>query len=238
MKFKELVERFSSLEQTTKRNEMTDILAELLGEADEDEVDKLIYLLQGQVKPPFKGIDIGLGEKYVEKAISIATGYSEKEVDEKFTETGDLGETASELVEKKTQTSLTQEELTVKNVYNSFLKIAKASGEGSEDQKIKLLAEIINNSSPQEAKYAVRIPLDKLRLGIGDPTIMDALSVMEKGDKSLREPLERGYNLCSDLGKIARIFMEKGIEEVEKIEEDYLKAQGDILLLQATSLCL
>lgn len=137
---------------------------------------------------------------------------------EKFSDTGDLGEAASELKEKELQQSLGHRELTVKDVYEGLMKIAKASGEGSEDLKIKIMAELINNASPLEAKYITRIPLDKLRLGIGDPTIMDALSVMKKGDKSLREDLQRGYNLCSDLGKIAKTFVEEGVKKVKNIE--------------------
>ncbi len=218
MKFRYLAEKFRELEGTTKRLEMTDLLAEIFEKADAEEIDKIIYLIQGQVKPPFKGIDIGLGEKYIERAVAIATGYSQEEVSEKFSDTGDLGEAASDLKEKELQQSLGQRELTVKDVYEGFMKIAKASGEGSEDRKIKIMAELINNASPLEAKYITRIPLDKLRLGIGDPTIMDSLSVMKKGDKSLREDLQRGYNLCSDLGKVANTFMEKGIEEVKNIE--------------------
>ena len=197
---------------------MTDILAEIFEKAGSDEIDKIVYLIQGQVKPPFEGLDIGLGEKYIERAISIATGYSRKKVSDVFSETGDLGKTASKLKEKELQQSLVQKELTVKDVYNGMIRIAEASGRGSEDLKIKILAELLNNASPLEARYITRIPLNKLRLGVGDPTIMDALSVMKKNDKSLRENLQRGYNLCSDLGKIAKIFKEKGVEEVEKIK--------------------
>ena len=50
--------------------------------------------------------------------------------------------------------------------------------------------------------------MGQLRLGVGDPTILDALSVSHEGDKSLREPLERAYNLCSDMGHVARVFLE------------------------------
>ncbi|MFW5902842.1 MAG: DNA ligase, partial [archaeon] len=218
MKFKYLAEKFEELEETTKRLEMTDILAEIFEESEADEIDKIIYLMQGKVKPPFEGLEIGLGEKYVERSISIATGYSKEKVKETFSDTGDIGETASILKEKELQQSLGKKELTVKNVYNGLLKIAKASGKGSEDLKIKILAELLNNASPLEARYITRIPLNKLRLGIGDPTIMDALSVMKKDDKSLREDLQRGYNLCSDLGRIAKIFKEKDVEEVKKID--------------------
>jgi DNA ligase-1 len=37
---------------------------------------------------------------------------------------------------------------------------------------------------------------------------MDALSKAKKGDNSLREPLEREYNLCSDLGAVAKRLYE------------------------------
>ena len=218
MKFSYLAEKFRELEGTTKRLEMTDTLAEIFGEASPEEIDKIIYLTQGQVKPPFKGIDIGLGEKYVQEAIATATGYSKKKVKEEFDETGDLGEAASKLKEKELQQSLVDKELTVKDVYKGFMKIATASGEGSEDTKIKTMAELLNNATPLEAKYITRIPINKLRLGIGDPTVMDSLSVMKTGDKELRKELQTAYNKCSDLGKVAKLFLEEGIEGVQKIE--------------------
>jgi len=54
------------------------------------------------------------------------------------------------------------------------------------------------------------------RLGVGEPTVLDALSVMKTGDKSLRAPLERAYNLSSDLGVIAKTLVEKGMKGIEK----------------------
>lgn len=218
MEFKFLAEKFQELEDTTSRLDMTDILAEIFKEAESSEVDKIVYLIQGQVAPPFKGLDIGLGEKFVQKAISTATGYSKREVRDSFREKGDLGDVASDMISEKMQTTLTKKKMDVEKVHDRFTKIAKESGEGSETRKIRILAEMLNNASPLEAKYIVRIPLDKLRLGIGDPTIMDSLSMAEKGDKSLRPELERGYNLCSDLGKIAKKFMEEGIDAVKDVK--------------------
>lgn len=61
MKFRYLSEKFKELEDTTKRLEMTDVLAEIFEKASVEEIDKIIYLIQGQVKPPFKGIDVGSG---------------------------------------------------------------------------------------------------------------------------------------------------------------------------------
>ncbi|MCS7109743.1 MAG: ATP-dependent DNA ligase, partial [Candidatus Micrarchaeota archaeon] len=143
-----------------------------------------------------------------EKAISISTGYTVSQVEAVFRKKGDLGSAAEELVERKKQTALSSEPLTVEGVFDSLLKIAKTSGEGSQDKKIKLLSDLLNRASPLEAKYLVRIPLANLQLGVGDPTMMDALSVAVKGDNSLREEIERAYNLSSDLGAVAKNLYE------------------------------
>ncbi len=218
MKFEFLADKFRELEETSSRLQMTDILSDLFSESGEGEISKIIYLIQGQVAPPFKEMDIGLGEKFVQRAIATATGYPLSKIEECFQKEGDLGSVAFDLVSERMQTTLTKKRMDVDEVHGGLLKIAEESGSGSETRKIRVLAKLLNNSSPEEAKYIVRIPLDKLRLGIGDPTIMDSLSVMSAGDKSLRSKLERGYNLCSDLGKVAEVFIKDGIEAVEKIE--------------------
>ena len=91
-------------------------------------------------------------------------------------------------------------------VYDSFYKIAGTAGLGSQELKIKHLVELLNNCNPADSIYIIRFVLGRLRLGVGDPTILDALSVCSVGDKSLREPLERAFNVCADLGYVAEVF--------------------------------
>ncbi|QLJ52427.1 MAG: ATP-dependent DNA ligase [Candidatus Fermentimicrarchaeum limneticum] len=216
MEFRVLAEAYEKLEATRGRLEMMAILSELFKEAKSDEIDKIIYLSQGVIAPPFEGIEVGLGEKFVEEAISLATGYQVKKVEEVYRRTGDLGKTAEELLLSKKQMSLFSHPLSVQKVFDNFMKMAKTSGAGSQDAKIKRLAELLNNATPKEASYIARFPVGKLRLGIGDPTILDALSAYKAGDKSLREELERAYNLCSDLGLVARTLFSDGIEGIRK----------------------
>jgi len=216
MEFSVLAEAYEKLEATRGRLEMMDILSELFKKAKPDEIDRIIYLSQGVVAPPFEGIEVGLGEKFVEEAISVATGYSVKKVEEIYRRTGDLGKTAEELLSSKKQMSLFSQPLTVQKVYDNFMKMAKTSGAGSQESKIKGLVELLNNATPKEASYITRFPIGKLRLGIGDPTILDALSAYKAGDKSLREDLERAYNLCSDLGLVARTFFAEGVDGIRK----------------------
>ncbi|NIM06165.1 MAG: DNA ligase, partial [Armatimonadetes bacterium] len=97
MKFKDLVEYLKRLEATTKRLEMFDILSELFTEAGKDDIDKIIYLTQGQLTPPFYGVETGISEKLLIRALSDAANRPTKEVEKLFRETGDLGEAAQKL---------------------------------------------------------------------------------------------------------------------------------------------
>ncbi len=215
--FAEVADTFRKLEETSKRLEMTSILADLFKKTPASDIDKVVYLLQGRVAPAFKNIEIGIGEKLAEQAISKATGYPVKEVEKKYHELGDLGLVAEKFVSKKKQKSLFSQDLTVKHVFNAFYKMATVSGARSQDLKIKTLVELLNNSKPLEARYIIRIPLGKLSLGVGDPTILDALATAVLGDKTQRSVLEEAYNVCSDLGLVAKTLYEKGLEGVKNI---------------------
>ena len=96
MDFKIVAEYFDRIENVSSRLEMTDILAELIAKVPKDEIKKIVYLMQGQIAPAFEGQEIGFGEKLISSAIVKATGFSRKDVDERFSKTGDLGTTAEQ----------------------------------------------------------------------------------------------------------------------------------------------
>jgi len=56
MLFGELAQYFERIEKTTKRNEMMEILADLFRKVDKEEIDKIIYLLNGRVAPDYEKI--------------------------------------------------------------------------------------------------------------------------------------------------------------------------------------
>lgn len=208
MLFHKLAKAFEVIESKSGRLEMTGLLAEIFKEASPEEAERIAYIAEGELLPPYMGVDMGMGEKFVLQAISEGSGYSRKDVDKEFASIGDLGGVAEKLLTGKKQQSLHAQELTIAYVYAALMKIAKSSGRGSQEEKIKRLVELYNNAKPLEAKYITRFVLGQLRLGVGGPTILDALSFSEKGDKSLREALDHAYNLCSDIGYVARKFKE------------------------------
>jgi DNA ligase-1 len=210
---------YEKIEATAKRLEMTDYLVELLKRTPTNIIDKVVYLKQGKFYPDFVDVQTGIAEKLAIQAVAKATGKSEKEISEDLSKTGDIGETAQKFLAKKTQATLfTGMPLTVEQVYETLDKMARASGAGSIDKKLSLLAGLLTSATPKEAKYIIRIVTGSLRLGIADMTVLDALAIAYGGGKEAREALERAYNISSDLGKVAKTVAEKGLKGVEKFK--------------------
>ena len=216
MTFKELAVFISKIEKTSSRLEITRILADLFKKLDPTEFQQAAYLLQGAITPRYLTINFGMAEKMVIRAIAAALQVKQDEFTTRFKKIGDIGTVIEEY--KKTQPSLTEKNLTVKQVFDRLTEIAKVGGEGSQDKKIQWLATLVNEVDPLSGRYLVRIPLGVLRLGFSDMTILDALSWMMTGDKSLRPALQKAYHVRPDLGYIGKILKQKGLKEVAKIE--------------------
>jgi len=211
--FAELSGYLDRLESTSSRNELVKTLAELYTKSSADEIQPLTYLIQGRLVPFFEPVEIGLGEKLVIAAIAQAFDKPADEVTKLFGRLGDLGMVAATL-----STHGLNAALPVSEVHARLMEIALASGAGSVEKKRSQFAALLKQVDPVSAKHLVRIALGRLRLGIGDPTVLDGLSFAKKGDKSLRPVLEGAYNRVSDLGLIAKTFWSGGEGEVNALK--------------------
>ncbi|MFP3204392.1 MAG: ATP-dependent DNA ligase [Metallosphaera yellowstonensis] len=226
MEFKLIAEYFDRLEKISSRLQLTSLLSDLFHKTDPSLMDKVVYLIQGRLWPDFTGMpELGLGEKFLIKAISMASGVKEEEVEKTYKSVGDLGEVAMRLKSSSKTSSIltflggsqTFGSLDVLEVYNELVKIAESSGEGSRDIKIRIFAGLLKKASPLEAKYLVRFVEGRLRLGIGDATVLDALALTFGGSSDYRPIVERAYNLRADLGEIARVIAKEGIEKLKSV---------------------
>jgi len=82
----------------------------------------------------------------------------------------------------------------------------------------KYISSLLNDATPLEASFILKILLGSLRLGIAENTVMDALAIAFSGKKENRKILEYAYNVSSDLGKVAETIATKGLKGVEKFE--------------------
>jgi len=215
MKFKKFSEYLQKLEKTASRNKMTEVLAELFNKLEPKEIDKTCYLALGRLAPKYEGVEFNMGEKLILRAISKATAKEKEEVKKTYKQLGDLGDTVFEL---KNQSTINNQQLTINDIYQRLLNIANDKGEGSVDRKVNSMAELLSRIDSLSAKYIARIPVDKLRLGFSDMTVLDSLSWMKGKDKSFRPELERAFNVRADIGQIAKVFNIKGVKGIKKIK--------------------
>ncbi|HEY1249020.1 MAG TPA: ATP-dependent DNA ligase, partial [Nitrososphaera sp.] len=218
MDFKLLIETFEQMEQTSSRITLTEHLVTLLKKTPPDIIDKVTYLIQGRLYPDYEGIEMGVAEKMVIRAIASSSGKDVVKIERIYQKTGDLGDTTREAMNSKSQSTFYSEPMTVERVYSTFDKIASTMGAGSQEIKLRLISSLLNDAVATEGRYIIKFVMGQLRLGIADFTVLDALAIAFTGDKGNRQVLENAYNVSSDLGSVAKLLASKGLQAVKSIK--------------------
>ena len=211
MKFKEVASYFSEIEHVSGRLEMTRLLAQLLEKVSAHEANIICNLSLGQLHAPYIGTKFNMAEKIIVRALALLLDKSESAISQYAKKEGDIGL----VIELDAWTAT--DDLIILQVYKDLCEIEKMSGTGSQEEKINALVHLLKKLDPLSARYVVRIIVSKLRLGFSDMTIVDALSWMLTGNKSLREVIENAYNVCADIGLIAQQLKDEGLEKIKNI---------------------
>lgn len=231
MTFKRLSEFFQKLESTSSRNSMVEILAELFKETSASEIGMVTYLMQGRVAPLFEPVEFGMAEKMVLKALSLSYEETLEKVTEQYKKAGDLGIVTEELGKKAKGKG--QKELSVEEVFQKLYDITQSGGEGSVEKKIGILSDLLQNCDPISARFIARTPVDKLRLGFSDMTVLEGLSWMIDGTKKNKAVIEAAYNIRPDLGYVASQIKKEGILGLTHVKP---KVGTPILVMRAERL--
>ena len=218
MEFAILANVLAKMEATKKRLELTQYLVELFQDTPNEVIARIVYLLQGKLRPDFEGVELGVAEKLAVRAIAKSSGMPIKKIESEYRKKGDLGNAATIILEQKTQTTFLAEDITVERVYDTLYKIASLEGSRSQDMKMKYISSLLNDATPIEASFILKILLGTLRLGIAENTVMDALAIAYTSSKENRKILERAYNVSSDLGQVAEIIANEGLDGITKFE--------------------
>jgi DNA ligase 1 len=216
VEYRLVAEAYRDLEQASGRLMLIERLAALLARTPQELLPTVCYLCQGLVAPEFAAVDLGMAEKLALRAVATATGVETAEVIATLREAGDLGQAAEQLL---AETGGDREpRLQVAEVVDTLHQIASAEGPGSQGRKLDLLAGLLALATPLEARYLLRLVTGSLRLGIGTPTILDALAQVYTGSRKDRPVLERAYNICCDLGLVAATLASGGLAAVEEVQ--------------------
>jgi DNA ligase 1 len=218
MQFSELSTYFDKLEATSSRLALIAILSELFKKVKTgEELEKICYLVQGRVAPFFEPIEFGMADKTVAASLAVAFDSTKEKVWDAYQKAGDMGEVAQQLGQES-RSKNPQSRISVDDIVAILLQIAKTSGDGTVEKRVTFLSDLLKKLDSVSVKFVSRIVLGNLRLGIGDPTILDALALAIGGDKAQRKVLEGAYNRTSALGLVGKIFKDGGLKEVEKLK--------------------
>lgn len=202
---------FDEIEKESSRLVMTTLLGQLLSQATPQEAEIICNLSLGQLHPPHIGTQFNVAQKTMVPVVARVLDISEETTKSRMKKEGDLGSIIAQgsWSEKST--------MSLMSVYEELCVIEEIEGTGSQELKAAHIEKLCKELDPVSAKYVVRMVIGTLRLGFSDMTIVDALSWVAVGDKSVRSIIEDAYNICADIGLIARVLKESGITQIEKM---------------------
>jgi len=223
MRYSDLCEVYEELEKNPSRLKKTEILADFLKKLKHEKDKQIVYLLQGKVFPDYSEKEFGISEQLCIKALSKASGISDKEIVLKWKKTGDLGLVSEEIMSKKKQNTLFSDKLTTEKVLDNLKKLPELVGKGTVDKKMGLISELLTSASGTEAKYIIRTLLGDLRIGVASGTIRDSIAdaCFDKDNKEesnkFTEAVQEAYDKSTDFALVLEKAC-KGIKELEKTE--------------------
>jgi len=211
MKFKKIVDVYERLEKTPARLEKTDIVARLLEETPDDLISIVIQLLLGETFPKWMDKKIGIGTQLLIKSVANVTGIKESVINDWVREEGDVGKAVGKAVTNKKQVSFFSEELSVEEIYNTLNRIVEFEGTRSQEKKLTYLAKLFVAANEKEAVYLSRIILEKMRTGVGEGIIRDAIAkIYSVPSKSIDD----AYFLVNNWGVVAKAAKDKNLEKL------------------------
>lgn len=237
MFFNHFAQYLADLEKLHSRLAMTEQLAQLFQELNQEEIVPASYLLQGRLMASYQSLEFQLSSKMLIRALanfyirhegpleqsqlSVEQGLFEdgnqdliiEKLNKRYKDLGDLGDLFYQVVGDLQASSTAKNKLSIGQVHQELITLARVGGEGSQDKKINLLADLLGQVNALSAKYISRIILGKMRLGFSTMTMLDALSWAKTGGKSQSTILEEAFQKKADFGLLAQLYLfEKNIK--------------------------
>lgn len=220
MEFREVADVFNLMSETSKRLELTTMLADLFRKSGDD-LKILSYLVQGKLAPDYENKETYLAEELILRVLQQITGLAEGELRKMHGREGDLGALGQEVLKGKKQKSLLSESLTVRGLHEGLMKISEMSGPGSTKNRLAFFKNFLLNADPDESKYIIRIVTGRLRLGVSDATILASLAEAFEAKEMLPE-IENAYNFHPDMGMVAELLQKKKFSRIKKTSAEPL----------------
>ncbi|CAL8122524.1 unnamed protein product [Orchesella dallaii] len=173
-----LAKTLEAIEATSSRLKNMEILANFFRSVlilSPDDLRLSVYLCLNKLAPAYEGVELGVAETNVMKAIAQATGRSLDKIKSDAAAAGDLGIVAES--SRSTQKTLFQPQpLTVQAVFNKLKEVAGMTGSASHAKKISMITSLLVACKYSEARYLARSLLGKLRIGLAEQSLLQAIA--------------------------------------------------------------
>ena len=188
--FKDIVDVLLKVEQCKGENSkdavkelLSNLFIKIINEYSQD-LPKVYYFLSSKVGPEYISPEFGIGEGILEKIVGKVIGISDKQLKDRLIETGDLGIVASEGKKNvKTMDAFSnfikvgpRKKLTIDQIMKIYKNVAVKKGKSSQDEKIKILCDLMFKADKEEIKFLVRSLQKSLKIGASFKTILNSLA--------------------------------------------------------------
>ena len=175
-----LARAFVLVNGTQSRIKIVDTLVNLLRtiiEGDPSSLLPAVWLATNAISPPYISLELGLGGSAISKALKNVCGLDSKSLKALYDKVGDPGDVAFEAKKRQTFKLRKPKPLSIKSVYDGLVKIATTSGQGSGEQKQRIVDRLLQDArGAEESRYIVRTLCQHLRIGAVKTTMLIALS--------------------------------------------------------------
>lgn len=216
MEFSEFCSYVEDIEDTSG-NKMIHNVAELFSDANGDALEIVPLFIQGNVFSVEDDRKTGVGSSLLLKAISDVTGTDVSELESTLPEVKDVGGLFENInYQQVNDTISNSNSLSVSELYSTLEDIAETSGRGSQSRKVNMISSILSRCEDnRERRYAAKIILEEMRIGVGEGVVRKAISESFGIDE---ESVERAMMLTNDAGKVAIMSQKHTDELLSKIE--------------------
>ncbi|UXI23026.1 small nuclear ribonucleoprotein component [Sarcoptes scabiei] len=231
-----LAHTFSAIEEISGRLKSIEMMSNYMNSVillSPNDLVKSIYLCLNKVAPDYEGIELGIGSSILMKALSEATGRNMTQLKKQMTDVGDIGLVA-ETSKSNQKLLIKPKALTVSDVFDSFEKIASMTGRNVQSKKVDLIKNLITCSKPIESRFIMRSLSGKMRIGLGEKSLILALTqafMFYKNPELRRQTetekfkdllnhnsniLQTAFNECPNYSKLIPALLENGFENLSK----------------------
>ncbi|KAM5296447.1 DNA ligase 1 isoform 2-T2 [Glossophaga mutica] len=169
---------FEKIEEVSARLRMVETLSNLLRSVvalSPPDLLPILYLSLNCLGPPQQGLELGVGDGVLLKAVAQATGRQLESVRAEAAEKGDVGLVAEN--SRSTQRlMLPPPALTASGVFARFRDIARLTGSASTAKKIDIIKGLFVACRHSEARFIARALSGQLRLGLAEQSVLAALA--------------------------------------------------------------